>query len=79
MVDAARAEAKMTQSGTSKVLIAPEVTSARVMMPIVFCASWVPWPNAIAAELAICAYRNPRCALCALARWNDHSRISMKM
>src|SRR3954447_10156002 len=74
----ARAEARMTHSGTSKESSSPEVTRARVMMPMVFCASWVPWPNAIVAELTICAYRKPRCALCALVRRNDHRSASMK-
>jgi hypothetical protein len=37
----------------------------------------MPWPSAIVAELAIWAYRKPRCALCAFAFRNDHSRMSM--
>ncbi len=51
----AAAAARTTQKGTSKLSISPAVKSARVMMPIVFCASCMPWPSAIVAELTICA------------------------
>ncbi len=37
----------MTQSGTSLVGMTPAVNRARVMMPIVFWASFEPWLNAM--------------------------------
>ena len=73
----ARAAARITQNGTSKVSISPAVTRARVMMPIVFCASCMPWPSAMVAELTICAYRKLRLALDTWARRKVHSRASM--
>src|SRR3546814_11432562 len=42
------------------------------MTPIVFWASWRPWPSAIAAAETVCAKRKPRCALEGLARRKIH-------
>ena len=33
----------------------PDTVRASAITPIVFCASWVPWPNAIVADDAIWA------------------------
>jgi hypothetical protein len=40
---------------------------------MVFCASWRPWPSAIAAAEAVCAIRNRRCAGAGEARRTSHS------
>ncbi len=45
--DSAVADTKITQLGTSLVSITPADSSARVMMPIVFWASFEPWANAM--------------------------------
>ena len=58
----AAAEVSTTQSGTSNEARCPEVTSASVITPIVFCASWVPWPKDISAAEPICARRKCRFA-----------------
>ncbi len=47
------------------------------MTPIVFCASWVPWPNAIVAADTIWPQRKPRLARTALAFRNIQSSASM--
>ena len=48
----AEAAARITQSGTVGSARMPPATSARVMMPIVFCASFEPWLKAMyAAEM----------------------------
>ncbi|CAM5394686.1 hypothetical protein STANM309S_04712 [Streptomyces tanashiensis] len=41
-------------------------------MPIVFCASWRPWPSAMPAAETVWAIRKPRLALCGLALRNIH-------
>ena len=74
----AAAAASTTQKGTSKVSISPAVNSASVMMPIVFCASWMPWPSAMVAELPICANRKPRLALLTFVSRKVQSSTSMK-
>ena len=66
----------MTHSGTSKVSISPEVTRARVMMPIVFWASWVPCPNAIAAELSDLRVAEAAVGLVRVARCRNAHRIA---
>ena len=43
----AEAATRMTHSGTSKLSMTPAVNNARVMMPIVFCASLLPWLKAM--------------------------------
>src|SRR5690348_1891568 len=48
----ASAELITTQNGTYSVDKWPEVNNASAITPIVFCASWVPCPNAIAAAEA---------------------------
>ena len=45
--DRAVAEITITQTGTSTVGITPAENRARVMMPIVFCASLLPWAKAM--------------------------------
>ena len=50
---------KSSQRGQcSKLPAFVPVNSARVMMPIVFCASFVPWLWAIQAALKICSFPN---------------------
>src|SRR5688500_13391994 len=57
----AAAAEKITQSGRSSPWETyPPVSSARKMTPIVFWASWRPWPRAIAAAEPVCASRKPR-------------------
>ena len=41
------AAVRITHSGGSNVACTPAVTSARVMIPIVFCASLLPWLKAM--------------------------------
>ena len=41
------ADTTMTQVGTSMLSMTPAENRARVMMPIVFCASFDPWLNAM--------------------------------
>src|SRR5579871_5892055 len=57
------AQAMMTQSGMAGLLglaacTRPWLTSAMVMMPMLFCASLEPWLKAMAAEERICSLRN---------------------
>ena len=58
----ATAQARMTQVGTSTVLMAPAETSASVMIPIAFCASLAPWLKAMRLEDSSCSRRNARLA-----------------
>ena len=51
----------MTQVGTSSAgLRFPLATSARKMIPIVFCASFVPWESEKRLPVMIWPRRNPR-------------------
>jgi hypothetical protein len=50
---------RMTQTGTSKVGNTPCANSARVMMPIVFCASFVPCASASRPPDASCPSLKP--------------------
>ena len=54
------ADRRITQRGTSMVskLEALLTTSAKVIIPMVFCASLEPWLNAIAAAVRICSLLN---------------------
>ncbi len=70
------AAATITQSGRlSSELTYPPVSRARKITPIVFWASWRPWPSAIAAAETVCTIRKPRLALCGLPPAEDpHDR-----
>ena len=62
-IEIAAADARITQVGMPACESrCPETTSVSAMTPIVFCASCVPWPNAMVAAEAICAQRKPRFA-----------------
>ena len=50
---------------------------ARKMTPIVFWASWRPWPRAIAEAETVCASRNPRVTRWALRRRKIHMIASI--
>ena len=55
--DSAVAETTITQVGTLNVGITPALNRARVMMPIVFWASFEPWANAMNAAEPTCKRR----------------------
>ena len=48
----------ITQVGTWKDGSTPPMTRLSVMIPIVFCASLVPWLNAIASAVINCPFLN---------------------
>ena len=50
----------MTQDGTSLVAMTPAEKRARVMIPIVFWASFEPWANAMYPADTTCMRRNTR-------------------
>ena len=60
--DSADADTTMTQTGTSTLGMTLAEKRARVMIPIVFCASLDPWANAMYAADRTCARRKPRVA-----------------
>jgi hypothetical protein len=69
----ARAQATLTQIGTDPVSVQwPAAMSARVMTPMVFCASLVPWASETSEALPIWPHRKPwlvkRSATPAMAR-----------
>ncbi len=55
--DSAVADTTMTQVGTVKSSMTPAENSARVMMPIVFWASFEPWAKAMNAAEPTCRRR----------------------
>ncbi len=56
----ATAQQTFTQSGMLVVSVqSPAAISARVMTPMVFCASLVPCASDIREALPICPHRNP--------------------
>ena len=61
----------MTQVGTVTLGITPAENRARVMMPIVFCASFEPWAKAMNAAEKTCSRRKRR----AIGLRFDHRKI----
>ena len=66
----------MTQNGSgSRRRTYPPASRARKITPIVFWASWRPWPRAIAAADAVWASLKPRLSRCGFAlRKHPHDR-----
>src|SRR6266849_2138693 len=59
----ATAQDRITQVGTCIPLRTPADTSASVMTPIAFCASFAPWLNAMKLDEINCNRRNARLAV----------------
>jgi len=56
----ARPQVRITQNGAvASEASVPLAISARVMTPMVFCASLVPWESATSEAVAICPHRKP--------------------
>ncbi len=62
----------MTQGGRCPRVVAPAEMSSSQMMPMVFCASLLPWPMLYIAEEASCSRRNQRSTLRGAARTHAH-------
>jgi hypothetical protein len=74
----AAAAAKITQNGSgSPEATKPPVSRARKITPIVFWASWSPWPSAIAAADTVWRIRNPRPTRPGLDRRKPHMMASI--
>src|SRR3954452_24315023 len=77
----ANAHASFTHRGTTAKsplgATCPVMSNASVMTPIVFCASWRPWPQAIAAEDAHWPYLKPRVVRVGRARRNSQRMTNM--
>ncbi|MNN79630.1 hypothetical protein D3C81_1962900 [compost metagenome] len=71
------AAATLTHSGTSMVSRRPEVTSAKVIIPIAFWASLVPCVKDCRAAVSTCIVRKPLFTVCGLRLANTHLRIVM--
>src|SRR5690348_15537977 len=73
----AAAESPMTHAGTANLSSAPYVTSARVMTPMVFCASLLPWLKDMKLADRIWSQRKPLLSGLGAMRRNSHSSASM--
>ncbi|MNN51241.1 hypothetical protein D3C81_1658680 [compost metagenome] len=69
------AAAILTHSGTSMESRCPEVTSAKVIIPIAFWASFVPCVKDWNAAVRICIERKPLFTVCGLCLANIHLSI----
>lgn len=71
--DSINALATFTHSGIGAPACSTSaMTSAITTMPIVFWASWRPWPSAMAAADTVCAIRKPRFVRCGPALRKIH-------
>ncbi len=74
---AAAARILISHGMASPFVVHPIAVVARNMTPMVFCASWSPWPSAMAAADAVCAMRKRRDAFAGATFLKTHRTPTM--
>ena len=74
-----RAQRNLTRSGTSRLVMKPPDTNARVMIPMDFWASLEPWEKAMRAADTTCSLLAARFTFAGLNEWQTAKMIFMMM